>query len=246
MVSEPASLLACESFWNQSATGRITASKKPHASIETIHFKAKARVGRESSAHPDDRAPPSNSNSENRCFAADRYLFAYNGSGSLMTITDRDGDITRIEGDAVDNPVAIVSADGQRTILSLDANGYLASVTNPAGEAHRMVYTAAGLMTRFTDPKDNANRFEYDDLGRLLQDTNAGLGGWTIARTENATGYTNAMTTAERRTTTFTVEPLSTGDRKQVNAYPDGTVQTKLFKTNSEETTTDTDGTCAS
>ncbi|MGH8487836.1 MAG: RHS repeat-associated core domain-containing protein, partial [Gammaproteobacteria bacterium] len=174
---------------------------------------------------------------------AERYRFGYDAAGQLHEITDLDGDITRIERDSQGQPTAIVAPDGQRTTLSLDANGNLASVTNPAGEAHRMVYTPGGLITRFTDPKGNANDFEYDDLGRLLQDTNAGLGGWTIAYTENAAGYTNAMTTAEGRTTTFAVEPRSTGDRRQVNTYPDGTVQTKLFKTNGEETTTAPDGT---
>ncbi len=54
------------------------------------------------------------------------------------------------------------------------------------------------------------------------------------------------MTTAESRTVTFKVEPLTTGDRQQVNTYPDGTVQTKLFKTNGEETTTASDGTVTS
>ncbi len=177
---------------------------------------------------------------------AERYRFAYDAAGQLHEITDGDGDVTRIERDSEGQPTAIVAPDGQRTTLTLDANGYLASVTNPAGEAHRIAYTANGLMTQFTDPKGNINRFEYDSVGRLLKDTNAGLGGWTIAHTENATGYTNAMTTAEGRTTTFKVEPLSTGDRQQINTYPGGTVQTKLFKTNGEETTTAPDGTVTS
>ncbi|MGQ0593136.1 MAG: hypothetical protein ACT4QB_10940 [Gammaproteobacteria bacterium] len=61
-----------------------------------------------------------------------------------------------------------------------------------------------------------------------MKNTNASGGGWTLTRTKNAQGYTNAMTT---------------GDREQVNTYPDGTVQTKRFKTNGEEMTTAPDGT---
>ncbi len=106
-----------------------------------------------------------------------------------------------------------------------------------------MTYTDSGLLTQFIDPKGNINSFEYDSLGRLLKDTNAGLGGWNIAHTETPSSYTNTMSTAEGRTSTFTVEPLSTGDRRQVNTRPDGTVQTKLFKTNGEETTASADGT---
>lgn len=127
--------------------------------------------------------------------------------------------------------------------MTLNSNGYLASVTNSAGECYTLAYTAEGLMTAFTDPKGNTNHFEYNDLGRLVKDINAGGGGWIITHARNASGYTNAMTTAEGRTTTFKVELLPTGDRKQINAYPDGTVQTKLFKTNGEEATMAPDGT---
>ncbi|MGH8623750.1 MAG: hypothetical protein ACREYC_00195 [Gammaproteobacteria bacterium] len=171
------------------------------------------------------------------------YRFAYDQSGRVIEIKDADGGLTTIERDPLGEPTAVISADGQRTVLTLDANGYLATVANPAGQTHAMAYTAEGLMTAFTDPKGNSNRFEYDALGRLIKDTDAGGGGWALARTENADGYTSSMTTAEGRTTTFTVEPLSTGDRRQVNTYSDSTVQTKLFKTNGEETTTAPDGT---
>ncbi|MGH8567732.1 MAG: hypothetical protein ACREXU_06865, partial [Gammaproteobacteria bacterium] len=41
----------------------------------------------------------------------------------------------------------------------------------------------------------------------------------------------------------FKVEPLAIGDRRQVNTAPEGTVMTKLFKTNGEETTTAPDDT---
>ncbi|MGH8473304.1 MAG: RHS repeat-associated core domain-containing protein, partial [Gammaproteobacteria bacterium] len=174
---------------------------------------------------------------------AAHYSFTYDETGRLIEVRDVDGDLTRIERDANGGPTAIVSPDGQRTTLMLDAHGYLATVTNPAGQTHAMAYTAEGLLTAFIDAKGNSNRFEYDDLGRLIKDTDAGGGGWTLARTENADGYTSSMTTAEGRTTTFTVEPLSTGDRRQVNTYSDGTVQTKLFKTNGEETTTAPDAT---
>ncbi|MGH8614615.1 MAG: hypothetical protein ACREYF_21960, partial [Gammaproteobacteria bacterium] len=174
---------------------------------------------------------------------AARDSFTYDETGRIIEVRDVDGDLTRIERDANGGPTAIVSPDGQRTTLMLDANGYLASVTNPAGERHTMEYTDEGLLTAFIDANGNSNRFEYDDLGRLIKDTDAGGSGWTLARTEHADGYTSSMTTAEGRTTTFTVEPLSTGDRRQVNTYSDGTVQTKLFKTNGEETTTAPDGT---
>jgi RHS repeat-associated protein len=185
-------------------------------------------------------------NTLNTLTGVESYRFSYEATGLLSQITDVDGDITRIERDARGNPTAIVASDGQRTVVTLGTNGNLASVTNPAGEVHRMVYTEAGLMTQFTDPKGNSNNFEYDGLGRLLKDTDASLGGWTVGHTENTSSFTNTMTSAEGRTSTFKVEPLSTGDRRQINTRPDGTVQTKLFKINGEETTISPDGTLTS
>ncbi|MGQ0595104.1 MAG: NHL domain-containing protein, partial [Gammaproteobacteria bacterium] len=171
------------------------------------------------------------------------YSFTYDGNGHLSAITDRDSDITRVERDATGDSTAIVSPDGQRTELVLTAEGYLASVTNPANETYRLDYWAGGLLKTVTDPKGHGDHFVYDAAGRLVRNTNAGHGGWTIARTEEARGYTASMTSAEGRTSSFQVEPLAIGDRRQVNTAPDGSVQTKLFKTNGEETTAAPDGT---
>lgn len=170
------------------------------------------------------------------------YTFGYDSEGYLVTITDVDGDITTINRDTNGNPTSIVSADGQGTSLSLDANGYLNRITNPAGEIHQMTYTADGLMTEYIDPNNNSSTYEYNDKGRLIKDTNSIGGGWTLNRTNNTTGYTVAMTSGEGRTSTYQVEPLSTGERRHINAGPDGTKQSILFKTNGEEITKTADG----
>ncbi len=171
------------------------------------------------------------------------YAFSYDDTGLLSTITDVDGDITRIERDATGKATAIIAPDGQRTALTLDANNYLANIANPAGETHSMIYTADGLLTSFTDPNNHANTFSYDELGRLNQDIDAGGGGWTVTATQQATGYTTTMTTGEGHSSTFAVNYLSTGERRQTNTSPSGTVQTRLFNPNSYlETATAPDG----
>jgi RHS repeat-associated protein len=170
------------------------------------------------------------------------YTFAYDPAGRLLTVTDMDGDSMQIERDAAGHPTAIVAPDGQRTTLTVNAQGYLATVTNPAGETYHMTYTADGLLTAFTTPRGHVNHFTYDALGRLVHDLNAGGGGWTLTHTKNASGYTNSLTSAEGRTTTFLVEPLTTGGRRQVNTAPDGTVQETLF-TPGREIVTAPDGT---
>lgn len=151
------------------------------------------------------------------------HTFAYNSQGSLITITDADGNITRIERHADGNPLAIVAPFGQRTVLTVDGNGYLASVANPAGETFQMSYTAGGLLTRFTDPKGNASDFIYDNLGRLQRDSNAAGGNQTLARTDITNGFEVARTTALGRTTRYRLEDLAIGDRQRVIRFPDGT-----------------------
>jgi YD repeat-containing protein len=153
------------------------------------------------------------------------YQFGYDPNGYLVSIEDGDGNMTRIEREADDTPLAIISADGQRTGLTLDPNGYLATITHPDGEAHQMGYTEDGLLTRFTDPRDNASVYGYDSLGRLIETENAAGGGWTLSRTELSDGYESSMTTAEGRTTRYRVEQLPSGDKLRTNTHPDGTVE---------------------
>jgi YD repeat-containing protein len=172
----------------------------------------------------------------------DAYTFGYDAAGRLITVTDRDGDSTHIERNAAGHPTAIMALDGQRTTLTVNAQGYLAMATNPAGETYGMAYTADGLLTTFTTPRGYVNHFTYDVLGRLVQDTNAGGGGWTLTRTKNASGYTNSLTSATGRISTFLVEPLPTGGHHQVNTAPDGAVQEILF-TPGREVITASDGT---
>src|SRR2546422_5776349 len=64
-----------------------------------------------------------------------RYQFAYDGAGRLLSITDRNGNVTTIDHDGSGNPTAIVGAFGQRTLLAVNADGYLNRITSPAGEA---------------------------------------------------------------------------------------------------------------
>lgn len=171
------------------------------------------------------------------------YSFDYNQDGYLVGITDVNGELTTITRDEEGNPLSIISPDGQITSLELDVNGYLNKITNPAGESYQMTYTTDGLMTKYTDPNNNVSSYTFNDRGRLIKDVNSIGGGWTLNRTDNGAGHTVSMTTGEGRLSTFQVELLSKGDRRQVNIAPDGTQQTKLFKTSGEEITNTADGT---
>ena len=171
------------------------------------------------------------------------YTFGYDSDGRLTSITDADNNVTTIERDGSGNPTAIIAPFGQRTRLTLNRNGYLARVTNPASEAYQLTYTASGLLTAFTDPNGHTSTMTYDALGRLLKDTNAASGSQTLARTELTDGFTATRTTALNRTTTYTVEDLSTGDRQRKVLAPDGTETVTLIGTDGSTKITAPDGT---
>jgi RHS repeat-associated protein len=138
-------------------------------------------------------------------FGTTKLAFGYDGNGLLTSVTDVDGNITRIERSGP-QATAIVAPGGQRTELAYNAAGYLRSATNPAGEAHQFAYGFLGLMTSMTDPRAHTYTFEYDTEGRLRVDRDPAGGSKTLARTGNAEDYSVSVVTAEGRTATHTVE----------------------------------------
>ncbi|MGH8715837.1 MAG: RHS repeat-associated core domain-containing protein [Burkholderiales bacterium] len=174
---------------------------------------------------------------------ATRYQFSYDGAGHLAAITDGDGNVTTVERDAAGVPIAIVGPFGQRTTLTLDANGYLASITNPAGETVQFGYAPGGLLGNLTDPRGGVYAFSHDAAGRLLQNDDPAGGSKTLARTEDATGYTVRLSTALGRTTSYTVErPPEEGER-QLITLPSGLRTEWLKGPNDTRTTRLPDGT---
>jgi RHS repeat-associated protein len=158
------------------------------------------------------------------------YEFAYSENGYLVEITDIDGNLTVIERDADDNPLAIIAPSGQPTELSLDTNGYLASVRNPLNEVHQMLYTE-GLLTEYTDPRGNVANYQYNDNGLFVENTDPAEGGWKLEENPENTGYTVTLKSREGRVSRAEITKSEDGTLKQVNTAPDGTQTTITQKT---------------
>ena len=171
------------------------------------------------------------------------YAFAYDAAGRLTSITDADDNVITIERDGAGNPTAIVAPFGQRTTLTLNGAGYLATVTNPAGEAHQLSYTADGLLTAFTDPNGHTAQYAYDALGRLQQATDAAGAPQNLARADLDNGHRVNRTTALNRLTAYTVEDLSTSERRRTVVAPDNTQTASLIGTDGSTQITAPDGT---
>lgn len=175
--------------------------------------------------------------------SAVRYTFSYDSAGRLATVTDGDGNVTRLERNGNGQPTAIVGPYGQRTALTLDDNGYLATIANPAGETVRLTHTATGLLTAFTNPRGNSTQFAYDAQGYLLQDTNAAGGFHKLARTELDLGHQVERTTAAGYKTLYQTEYLATGDQEKINTFPDGTQRQTTTRVNGQTIERLADGT---
>jgi RHS repeat-associated protein len=174
------------------------------------------------------------------------YTFGYDSAGRLVTVTDADGDITRIERTTAGNPFAIITQDGQRTTLGLNSDGYLSRVTNPAGESHRFAYAEGGLLTRFTDPLGNSSRFTYDDLGRLIRNEDAAGGFTELRREELGRGnYKVTTTNAVGRVQQYLVEYQPDGSLKRTTIDARGFRTVTTIGTDGTRTTTSPDGTVA-
>ncbi len=144
------------------------------------------------------------------------YSFEYNDS-YLTTITDGDGNITRIEHATDGTPLVIVGPYGQRSSLSLNADGYLGTIANAATETTSFTYSNGGLLTSYRDPKGNIYRFEYDELGQLKSREEPDGSFSILSRERTKKGFQVAHITASGRESTYLTERLANGKERQVN-----------------------------
>jgi len=151
------------------------------------------------------------------------YQFGYSPARHLTSVQDADGNVTIIERDAVDAPVAIVGPYGQRTSLQLDANGYLAAVTDPSGQTVHLGYTSDGLLTSFTDARGSSSAVTYDQTGALLTDTDAVGGRSTLSRVSLSDGWRVDLQASDVGTTSFETHRPSANLENRITLLPDGT-----------------------
>ena len=132
------------------------------------------------------------------------YQFGYDAAGLLVTATDASNNVTTIQRDASEHPIAIISPFGQTTSLTFDANGSLSQVTDPAGDIQTFTNDPTGLMQTRADANGNASSYSYEG-GRLTKDADS-IGGFVVlGRTNAGSGfrYTVSETTSMGRTSTY-------------------------------------------
>ncbi len=120
--------------------------------------------------------------------------FGYDPLGRIATVTDADGNVTRVQRDQAGTPLSIEGPFGDVTDLSVDTRGRLDTVTNPAGEPTTLGYAAGtGLLTSVEGAVPGSEyTFEYSFDGRLIGATDP-LG--------HETSISSAMSSGGRTTT---------------------------------------------
>jgi len=176
------------------------------------------------------------------------YRFGYDASGHLVSVTDRNGNVTTIQRDDSGNATAIVGPYGQVTSLTLDANGFLTGVTDPLSQTTSMTYTADGLLTGVTDPRGGSYHFGYDAQGRLVRDQLPTGGAYTLARSDGAAAgardrYAVTLTSPMGHTSTYDVQDFADGGQQRVNTGPDGLRHSALLRADGSSTQMEPNGT---
>jgi RHS repeat-associated protein len=160
----------------------------------------------------------------------------YDAAGLLTSIQDRSGNITTIQRDGQENPIAIVSPYGQRTTITVDNSGYLSSVVDPANQTIAPTHLATGLLTQLIDGRSNVHSFSYDAAtGFLTQDTEPGGPYQTLNRNGNLNSSSVTHKTALGRTTTYSATYSAAGDA-QTRTVTDPVGLQTTTKTNADHT----------
>ena len=181
--------------------------------------------------------------SVNALTGATLVAFGYDAAGRLVTITDGDANVTRIERASDGSATAIVAPGGQRTELSVDANG-LGLVRNPAGEATLLAYHPGGLLATLTEPGGGVHHYDYAAAtGRLIRDENADGEVKTLTRSDETSARQIDVRTALGRTSTLRYELLPGGLQRRILRTPSGATRTIDFGEDGSHTVTDPDGT---
>lgn len=142
--------------------------------------------------------------------------FDYNSNGDLVATTDAEGNIARLERDAIGRVTAAITPSGHRTGYAFDpTSGLLSTRTDPDGAVWTYSHTAGGRLATITDPLGAVTTMEYgesgdetvaiDPLGRRLTRTLDDLG--NLAAVELPDGATWRFTHDALSRLTETVTP---------------------------------------
>lgn len=97
----------------------------------------------------------------------------YDAEGNKLTYTDRNGQVTTYEYDALNRLVNTIHPDNTSHSVEYDAAGRVTKEVDENGHITTYTYDKAGRRLSVTDALDNVTSFEYDANGNLTKETDA-------------------------------------------------------------------------
>lgn len=156
--------------------------------------------------------------------------FGYDAEGRLVTVTDADGNVLRVERNASGQPAGILAPGGQRTTLTRDSHGYLDVAQSPGGAPWNFDFApdGKGLLDRLTDPRGGLHEYQFDSLGLLARNDDPENGYNTLSRAGTPAAFSVTRRSALGRATTFDLGlDLESEDVSVRVINPDGTTRSR-------------------
>lgn len=102
-----------------------------------------------------------------------REYTTYDAEGNQLNSTDRNGNVTRYEYDALNRMVKTIHADDSFMSIEYDAAGRVISETDERGHTSTYEYDRAGRRTKIVDSLGHEYTYEYDENDNLVKETDA-------------------------------------------------------------------------
>jgi len=122
--------------------------------------------------------------------AYNQTLMAYDAAGSVLTVKDAKGQVTRMTYDSLTRLTRTTYPDSLYESATYDEAGRTLTKTDREGNITSSSYDSAGNLVRIASPSDTISR-SYDAAGQLLQ-LKSNLG--TISYAYNARGWVKSLT----------------------------------------------------
>jgi RHS repeat-associated protein len=126
----------------------------------------------------------------------DRVSLAFDTGGSLMSITDPNGNSLGLEYDATGFLLKVNDSQGAALVFVKGPNGKVASVTDRAGRAVHYAYNSSAMLTTVTHQDGTTTQYVYDQQGNLVSITDP-RGNVVAAMTYDANGRALSYTTSQ-------------------------------------------------
>lgn len=158
--------------------------------------------------------------------------------GNITRLTDPLGNITLFTYDGRDNLTQLVDPSNKTYFFQYDARDNLTRIINPGNGATTIAYDSFGQVSGFTDARGNTSSFSYDSSGNRITATNPGSG--FVTYTHDGIGRLASFTDPKGQVFNYTYDGI---DRLTRITEPGGASTNRTYGCCKLSSITDSSGT---